>query len=348
MKKFMLFLKNNLMLFTGIICGMIISVFVVNASTSNLKASDVGYDNSSTHFKDSNDNDVVDVQTAIDELKQKLPKKCSTSQFKLGDYIEMTPTSTEYMPDVNFTGGNINNQNTLNPSYNNLWRVIKINDDCTVEVISEYLTNQKVNLFGKTGYKNFIYALNEVAKQYANLSYTLDPEDANTPDGAFRNFGYSNQTQIITNDIRLNDTSLNSEGLPWYRKKTGERFVEEKFGGGDFGYASDFLLLNEADVPIIATVARGPLPPSTAYAEYYISSRYFTFINVSSWRYCLRVISPAYGQQSDFTFVPIYQYLSSSFSEVVTRYYARPIITLKADINVASGDGTSTSHYVLE
>ena len=56
--------------------------------------------------------------------------------IKVGDYVSMTPTATSYTPPSSITGY-AGLQNTLNPSELNLWRVIKVNDDGTVEMVSD-------------------------------------------------------------------------------------------------------------------------------------------------------------------------------------------------------------------
>jgi len=63
------FIKNNLKTILAFIIGIVISGGVVYASS--ILASTINYDNSRSGLKDNNDNDVEDVQTAIDVLYDK-------------------------------------------------------------------------------------------------------------------------------------------------------------------------------------------------------------------------------------------------------------------------------------
>lgn len=115
-----------------------------------------------------------------------------SSLYKVGDYIRMTPTSTSYTPSSELTGC-LNDadctQNTLNPSELNLWRVIKVNNDDTIDVISEHVSSAKVFFRGETGYLNFIGGLNAIAAQYTNENYVIKT----------RYMGYSNQVDNCSN-----------------------------------------------------------------------------------------------------------------------------------------------------
>ncbi len=90
---------------------------------------------------------------------------------KLGDYISYTPISTSYTIRKEDTGRS--QDFIINPSELNLWRVIRINEDGTVEVVSEYISSQKVYFYGSVGYNNYIGTLNKIAKQYETEGITV-------------------------------------------------------------------------------------------------------------------------------------------------------------------------------
>ena len=82
-------LKNNIKLFVGIIIGLVLAGTTVYAATIYYQGSNVGYDNSATQFKDYNNQDVEDVQTALDELYH-MASNCSSrpdTPFELGNYF---------------------------------------------------------------------------------------------------------------------------------------------------------------------------------------------------------------------------------------------------------------------
>ena len=81
----------------------------------------------------------------------------------------MTPTSTSYTIPASLSGYGANQ--AINPSELNLWRVIKKNEDGTVDVVSEYVSSTPVYFRGRTGYPNFAGTLNTIAAQYTNEKY---------------------------------------------------------------------------------------------------------------------------------------------------------------------------------
>lgn len=329
-------IRNNLKTIIAFIIGIVIAGTTVYAANIIFASSDVGYSNVNTGLKDSNGNNVTDVQTAIDELYKLAPKKCKTSPFKLGDYVEMTPTTTTYPVDTSVTGYT-STQDNITPSELNLWRVININDDCTVEVVSEYVSTTNVGFRGKTGYVNYVGYLLELAKQYANTAYTLNPNDSETPDGAFRIVGYNGQTKTITDTTKIDDTTLGSRtnGLGW--NPSLSLVTDETLGGGDSGYGRDIYLLNNAGVKDVA-YKKG----TTTRTSYWIASRLYNWISTSLWYFCARDMS-SYGSVVNTSLA---NWNNGSFNEDNNSYALRPIVTLKSGLT-PTGSGTASSHYIL-
>ena len=337
--------KSNIKLLIGVVIGLLLASITVYAAGEILFQSNVvGYDNTTSGLTSTN------VQDALDELLGKAEAAvnegtlCATSPFHIGDYVEMTPTSTSFTPDRTLTGlvdydnekgnaaGTTTVSGTLNPSYLNLWRVIRINDDCTVEVVSEYVSDVNVKFAGKVGYANFIYYLNEIAKQYANTTYTLDP--ATAPDGAFRNVGYDHQTKQITNMSKITSTTA-----PW-EAKTGPKTVES-LGGGDYGFSTDLALMEKANVPIIAYKKGSTVDETYSnYTGYWLASRLFSYY--SSWSFDMRYVYSG----GMLYYVDLYVRSGSSFETYVRSYAIRPIVTLKSGLQ-PTGSGTVSNHYVL-
>ena len=340
-------LRNNKKLFLGIIIGLIISSVTVYAASGILfQSSQVSFDNTRAGLKNSHGEDVTTVEEAIETL---VNGSCSSSPFKLGDYIDMTPTSTSYTPDRILLGlaeydtnqghpSGTTVSDSLNPSQLDVWRVIKINPDCTVEVVSEYASAASMKFAAKSGYQNYVYVLNEAAKQYANTTYTLDPSTA--PDGAFRSIGYSNQTQQITDTTRLDDLTLGQTNGAWFYKGSGE----EELGGDDTGFGKDLQLLNDADVSIRAH-SKGSSVNISSYAKYWLASReyYWSTSTTNYWSFCLW-----YVHYEDYVTSENIIYAEGSiFTYSMRDASLRPIITLKPGLSIASGQGTSASHYTL-
>ena len=107
MKKQKYFHTNIFKLFLGIAFGLTFCIVATYASSIIFEdGKNVSYDNTKTNLKDSNNNDVVDVQTALDELYLQSNVVCKNSPFKLGDYIEMRPTTPVVYLDDEISGYN--------------------------------------------------------------------------------------------------------------------------------------------------------------------------------------------------------------------------------------------------
>ncbi len=211
MKRIVKHLKNNYKIIIGIIIGVVISGCGVYAATV-IAASSLGYtDNSSlgaNNVQDAIDKLNTKATTKIKEAEAKCPSGnvCTKTWAKLGDYVKMTPTSKSYTVTTAMTG--YTSEQMINPSELNLWRVISINSDGTMDLVSEYISSTKVYFKGNTGYQNFISSLNQIASQYTNSKYTTAPWTASTS----------------------SSTSMSDESK----------------GAGDMGYQKDYDLVNKA------------------------------------------------------------------------------------------------------
>ena len=299
----------NYKLLMGMILGILLSAVGVKAVSYLGSGSELVYDNSSSGLSS------VNVQNALDEVYSKICpdnyvcfKKKST--LALGDYVKMTPTKSSYTTDTSKTG--YTSTQTINPQELNLWRVIKINDDGTVEMISEHVSSTAVWFQGQTGYQNFVGYLNVLASQYENSTYTKGS----------RYFGYNGQTEYIT------DTSKFVNPAPW-TSSTGSSTVESQ-GGGDELYTKDYDLINTVLGTIVATE-----PNSKSGSYYWMASRYYGYSSSTSYGWYGRVINSS-GTYSNYS---LYLYSSSSFSTYDDCSSLRPIVVLKSGLKY-SGLGT--------
>ena len=148
MRKVIKFIKNN---FIGFIIGLSLSATVVYSATILFQSDEVGYDSSNTGFKDSNGDDVDNVQTALDELYTKanacsIRNICPVGMKRVegvnGEYSCINPKSPEqYIKSLNTEGETISTEDHYNelrfiganpPNYvkfnNQTWRIIGIFD----------------------------------------------------------------------------------------------------------------------------------------------------------------------------------------------------------------------------
>ena len=308
----------------GIILGILLTGISVAAATK-YKSNTVFYNNSNSTLTSG------DVQGAIDELNTKINNSttcpngyvCLTKKDTLavGDYVKMTPTKSSYTTDTSKTG--YSSTQTINPQELNLWRVISLNSDGTVDVISAHTSTTEVYFSGKTGYQNLVGYLNVLASQYENSTYTKGS----------RYFGYNGQTEYIT------DTSKFTNQEPW-TCSTGESCNPvESQGGGDELYQKDYDLVKNAIGTLKATNVKG------LSSLYWIASRFYGYKSTTtySWGGCL---IDSLGSSDDSVYnSDMYYYSNSSFRESSNSRALRPIVTLKSGLKYL---GVGTEDYPME
>ncbi len=238
------------------------------------------------------------------------------SEVEPGSYVSLTPSKASYTTDTTYTG--YNETQTINPQELNIWRVISLNDDGTVDVISEYVSSVDIYFSGLTGFKNFIGYLNILASQYENNTYTTGS----------RYFGYNGQTEYIT------DTSLFTTTAPW-NSSTGNG-TEESHGGGDTLYENDYNLVKTVLGSSVAT------NPNEERASYWLSSRLYSYSSSTEFVWSSRGIE----KDGELLSITMYLYSNSSLISHSFSNALRPILTLKSNLRL-TGEGSKNSPYQL-
>ena len=305
----------NSKILVGIILGILLSLVGVKAASNTEKGTNLLYNNSKSGLFSTN------VQDAIDEVYNNsfcpsgyVCVKTKTT-LALGDYVKMTPTKSSYTTDTSKTG--YSSTQTINPQELNLWRVIKINDDGTVEMISEHVSSVAIYFAGQTGYQNLVGYLNVLASQYENSTYTKGS----------RYFGYNGQTEYIT------DTSKFTNPAPWTcsTEDSGCNTIESQ-GGGDTLYRKDYDLINNVLGTRIAT------KPNGSGSYYWMASRYYGYSSSTYYDWYGQSVSDSGWNSSE----DLYSYSGSSFNASSNRNSLRPIVVLKSGLKY-DGVGTKTS-----
>ncbi len=261
---------------------------------------------------------------------------CGTYKFnaKVGDYVKMTPTKTTYSIASSLTGCTQNSDyeksgycggtttsngtQTINPSELNLWRIIKLNSDGTIEMVSEYVPSTEVYFYGQTGYKKFVGSLNTIASQYANSTYTV----------ATRHMGFNSQTANL--NVTLSAATCKN-------MNTEDNSLETK-GCGDIGYETDVNLVKTA----VGTLKAYRVNATTVARNYWIASRHFFYAHSAEYGFYARDM----GSDGSLGIYYMYDYSGSWYNASVAEC-VRPIVTLKANVSPSSGSGTSSSPWVL-
>ena len=201
LKRIFKFIKKNFKLVIAFSLGFVLASTGVYAANT-IYSKNVTYDNSNSGLEATN------VQDALDETYTKcFPPVLATDKI-MNLYNDGSNTSGKEL---------------------NLWRVISINDDDTLDVISEYVSSTTLEITGRqtqtseptvSDYKTYVSQLNDFVTRYENNKYTIDS----------RAFGYNGQTESISN-------------FP-YENSDGN--LPEDEGGGDTLYEKDYNLVMNA------------------------------------------------------------------------------------------------------
>ena len=255
-------------------------------------------------------------------------KETFDEKVKLGDYIKMTPSLNTFTISGELTGcakseqkcglENETGDQTINPSKLNLWRVINKNEDGTIDVISEYVSEENISFYGEEGYKNLVGVLNLLASAYGNSEYVKST----------RHVGYAGQTSFLSGELELK--GLASTGTPEW-----QRSMEAK-GGGDTSYENDVTFVKNIFGNLNANKESTQAPEAYTFA----SRRLFWPSSSNNYDISPRCVDPATG---NFGTCPFVQGLQVGTVAAIRQkdYAIRPVLTLKSGLTTSDGDGSS-------
>ena len=307
----------------GLVIGMLVATVIVYAEVAYIAASnEIFYDNSNSALTSN------DVQSAVDEIynaKHGCPyghtcyDKKTVSSLQAGDYVIYKPSvASATIANTGASGVPINGTSTnitIYPSRLTLWRVLKINPDNTVDLISHYASTEGLTIYGLSGFKNLTSVLTNVASQYTNSNYTVGSHY----------LGYNGQSSTVS-----------SVGSNWY---------------GETYYTTEYNLVKSVLGTAVATnpeggavnywlPSRGSSNTSGSTSNYYYFSPYYVNTSGSdvaaSSGYCLSYCSYNKNSASSCT--------ASSDCGSVYNFSVRPVVTLGAGLTFG-GEGTAANPY---
>ncbi|MCI9280390.1 MAG: hypothetical protein HFJ02_06305, partial [Bacilli bacterium] len=228
----------------------------------------------------------------------------------IGDYISYTPVLSNYEITSQATGYTSNQ--TINPSELKLWRVIRKNNDGSIDLVSKYTSTSRVGFDGEIGYKNYVGTLNRIANSYETPGITRGS----------RYMGYDGQTEYI---------SIFGTG----------GFISESEGGGDELYQND--------VSLVETACGNLIAGSTGDEGYWLASRKYIYNGRDgSWK---RMVYYVRGSGSGSNYTSTVKYTddwfnyTTSYGAPFSRARLRPIVILKSGIVASSGDGSENNPW---
>lgn len=236
------------------------------------------------------------------------------NEANIGDYVSYTPSQTNFEISKSDTGYE---DQIINPSELNLWRVIRKNEDGSLELLSEYVSSSVIYFCRKKGYMNFVGVLNLLAEQYETFGITSNS----------RNLGFHTQTEYLSSLEEWN-CSTNEACQP-----------KEVFGGGDDFYEEDVLLVQKIyDNKLIAY----DINERSKAKDYFISSRLFSW-NEANFGYHVRFVTALGGIDSLY----VYGFDGISYVDHFKEGSLRPIVVLESDIKASDGEGSISNPWII-
>lgn len=287
--------------------------------------------------------------------------------LKVGDYVNYIPDNAEdyYIPTT--VSGASSNQTILQDK-NLKWRILDINSDGTVDLISDSATTQNISFGGSLGYNNCVFLLNDIcAKQYSNSQLGITARSIN-----------------LEEDI---ETKMNEEGMEYRRQyhSSANVYYGQTKTYNNIGYPN--LCIQENGIGINATTVKTDginrnesyytTPTEETYSvsqiivtqtyyhffyvdssEFFDDSEFYDLIFNDSENYWIATrVSDCYEIYTGFSLRNITDgellytgLFGSGFGNGGNNEgtnYIRPIVTLSANIQISDGDGSEDDPYEL-
>ena len=290
------------------------------------------------------------------------------SSLKVGDYVDYTPdTASDYSLPSSVSGYTSNQ--TISQDTSLKWQILNINNDGTLDLISNKQTDQLISFTGALGYNNCVYILNDIcAKQYSNKELGVTARSINLEDDIEPKM---NEKGILARNSYGKGETYVYGNIMTYKNKTytyyPSLYAQEKGSGIDTGTArKDGLENNEGNTPISEKFKQAKTSltaTSNEYAmsgsetpKYFDDSNFYNLIFGINFNYWLasRCVhcsaSSAYFYLRRITNNEISDNILafSGGTENTRENYLRIIIPLKKEVQFYSGDGTEEHPYRLK
>jgi len=313
--------------------------------------------------KNATENQAKTLNEYEDELNKYVSGTTQTQKLadkvKVGDYVEYTPDElgneslTTLKTNLNTYSGNSNS--TVNPAIKRddlKWRVLDIQNG-QVRLISETPTTSKIELYGYNGYNNAVKLIDDACstlytnKQLASTVQNLKIED-------------------ITKYIKTKPTEDTTTYSP-SNKYYPEMLLKEKeqtvngIVGTELGLSEQAEFINQTTKLQVNSWAlkKTYWDQSMNNTDSFTDSKYYElFINNESNYDAYWMLSRCVFANSNYAFFGVRivdsgdvgaSSLYASFGNEVSGVYAfRPCITLNSNVQVTSGNGSSSSPFGIK
>lgn len=285
--------------------------------------------------------------------------------LKVGDFVDYKPDQADaYSLQAIYTGHSSNQSITQEDLK---WQVFNINDDGTVDLISENATNQTIYFFGSLGYNNGVFFLNDICKKlYSNNNLKIigrsikreDIEKHLSEEGINQIYNFNNgadsygkqrtyytyiyypKLYSLENGSGINTTNVKTDGISfsdsYYTEPTTNSYA--RASSSLTGVSTAFGIANNINY----------YDSNTSYniiqngKTYWIATRYTSTSEYGiNWGLLLgasngtiRCSEVRFGSQNNGTWSTV-------------AYCIRPVVTIPSNIILYGGDGSTEHPYQL-
>ena len=295
--------------------------------------------------------------------------KVKSRVIKIGDYVQYTPDTAgtdSIIEELGTYSGNTdstkNTTGTIQQESLN-WRVLDINDDGEVRLISELPTTSKIALKGYNGYNNAVYLLDKTCKTlYSKAGYAENIQNLKIEDiqkyMKIKDYSTINSSYGTTDIIPINKKYPSIFEQEEGQTITGVTQPETRLGISEQVTPINQTEINEAESWTVKYTYWGRLMEESDftnsvyynlfinngsnYSTYWMSSRCVDFFSIEG-NACVYFTSYCvYSGRVDASI--LYQSSDTSGDNDLA---LRPVITLNSNVLVKSGEGTSTKPYEI-
>lgn len=305
--------------------------------------------------------------------------KITREILKIGDYVEYTPDTASAYSLTTAVSGYTSNQSI--PQETMKWQIMSVNEDGTVDLISETSTSQKVYLFGDLGYNNGVWILNDIcSKQYSNKSLGITARSIKIEDieskfsdkgiqarNEYNHYGtnYGSTYKIINQNDRTYYPLL-------YSRENGSGIDTDTIKKDGIGRSESYYTTPTTET---GTNATSLTATQTSYAlnistnnNYFINEEFYNLISKGEYTIASRGVRCYSNSQNDCIGFGLFRVvndtkdfikkivsgdLSASYGSYGSTAFAswglglRPVTTLGANIEFTSGDGSIDNPYKI-
>ena len=298
--------------------------------------------------------------------------KITREILKIGDYVEYTPDTASTYSLTSAVSGYTSNQSI--PQETMKWQIMSVNEDGTVDLISETSTSQKVYLYGNLGYNNGVWKLNVIcSKQCSNKTLGITARSIKIEDiesklsdiGIQTRNEYANYNTKYGNTFKPTDQGGHTYYPLLYARENGsgvntDTIKKDGIGRSESYYTAPTTETGTRATSLTATQTYYGLDLTTNN-NYFINEEFYNLISKGEYTIASRAVN-CYAKNDDVIGFKLWVVVKATkqlqgwdlltSSGYFPGYSAwglglRPVTTLGANIEFTSGDGSIDNPYKI-